>query len=62
MAVTTDEPTLTRAEIEECLTNLMRFAKKQPRVVARMLCDRPTDWDKAHRNMDGPLDAWLAAR
>lgn len=51
----------TRAEIEEALKNLNAHAKRQPYVIAKLMCDRPTEWDKAHRHMDGPLDDWLAA-
>ena len=52
----------TKAELAEYLTNLNAFAKRQPHVMEKSYLDRETDWTKAHRRMDGPLDDWLAAR
>ena len=52
----------TREELEEYLTNLNAFAKRQPRAIALFAAEPPTNWDKAHRRMDGPLDDWLASR
>lgn len=51
----------TRDELAEYLTNLNNHAKRQPRIVEKSYLDRPTDWTKAHRRMDGPLDDWLLA-
>ncbi len=48
-----------RAELAEYLTNLCNFAKRQQRLVGDS--KNQTDWDKAHRRMDGPIDDWLAA-
>lgn len=56
----TDETTAD--ELVEYLTNLNNFAKRQQRITARFTNDPPTDKDKAHRRMDGPLDDLLAAR
>ena len=52
----------TAEELVEYLTNLNAFAKRQQRITARFSDDPPTEKDKAHRRMDGPLDDLLAAR
>lgn len=49
-------------ELVEYLTNLNNYAKRQQRITARFSTDPPTEKDKAHRRMDGPLDDILAAR
>lgn len=48
-------------ELAEYLANLNNFAKRQQRITARFTADAPTEKDKAHRLMDGPLDDILAA-
>lgn len=49
-------------DLVEYVTNLNNHAKRQQRITARFTNDPPTDKDKAHRRMDGPLDDLLAAR
>lgn len=48
-------------ELAEYLANLNAYAKKQQRITAQFTADKPTEKDKAHRRMDGPLDDMLAA-
>lgn len=50
-----------RDDLAEYLLNVCAFAKRQQRIVERYTTDRPSEWTKAHRLMDGPLDDWLAA-
>lgn len=51
-----------RDELVEYLTNVVAFAKRQQHIVAKFTTDKPTEWDKAHRLMDGPLDELMAMR
>ena len=55
---TTDAPAETVADwddLAEYLANLNAFAKRQPAITAKLSCDRPTDWDKAHARIDAAL-------
>lgn len=58
--VVTDDTTAD--ELAECLTHMCAFAKRQQRIVERLSTDEPSEWTKAHRRMDGPLDDWLKAK
>jgi hypothetical protein len=51
----------TPEELAEAITQMCAWAKRQQRLIAQFDADDPTDWDKAHRRMDGPLDDYLAA-
>lgn len=49
----------TRDELVEYILNMNTHAKRQPYVIAKLNCDPPTAWDKAHAALDAPLDALL---
>lgn len=49
-------------DLVEYVTNLNNYAKRCQRITAQFSNDPPTEKDKAHRRMDGPLDDLLAAR
>lgn len=55
--ITDDTP---QAEIEECLTHLCHRAKREVPKVGD--AEHPTQWDKAHGQMDAVLDDWLRIR
>lgn len=48
-----------RAELVEYILNMNRHAKRQPYVIAKLSNDPPTSWDRAHAQLDAPLDALL---
>lgn len=54
----TDETTTD--ELAEYLANLNAFAKRQQHLIEGSF-EAPTEWTKAHRRMDAPLDDYLRA-
>lgn len=57
VAIMADEPT--RLEVEEFITNLNAFTKRQPHILGRTA---PSDWDRAHQRLDKALGIWEQAR